>query len=763
MRTASLACCLILLALQFCSESQAEPAINWQGVEAFLKVHCQDCHGAEEPEGDLSLGALRGKKPTEVSVWRRVYTQLATGEMPPDGEPRPDLAQREAVLAWIESTLAQSGATAPSIGGPLPADGNLIDHDRLFSGRVAGPISSPPRFWRRSQPQYDALMERLWVIPKLRYEKSHTRSNPDWAAFSYSQPFPAMDPHHFTDYAGGVHADEAVLRALMDAGGQIAERLTSDQTAYAKQLQPPVAVGIPSIRRGSPWEKFKQEPPPRPLEFEPFLGKDASPTQQQNNGAVRRCFLIFLNRPPNTEESQRYGSLLQQSTKKSGPKAALQGLITAMMVSPEFVLRMELGRGPVDAQGRRMLSPEELVYAISYALTDEGPDETLRAAARSGKLNSRKDVEREVRRLLSDETIEKHRPLRFFQEFFGYHRAVDVFKDKPGWKIEAPYLIRDADMLVEYVLKKDRQVFAELLTTDRYFVAYPHIKDPQLFAAIIANTLEETQAALKKSKARGRKIEPGRNGRYNRLWSYTQGRALIPRTVHNDRGSAEMSYISIYGFDAEFEWTADQPIEVPGRRAGLLTHPAWLVAHSTNFENDIVRRGHWIREHLLAGKIPDVPIDVEAKVPGEPDQTLRHRMRVTQESRCIRCHRRMDPLGFPFEIYDHYGRYREEEMVGVRDNVPRAIDPTGAILASGESSLDGPVDDAIDLVHRLAKSERVRQSIVRHAFRYWMARNERLSDAPVLIAADNAYATHDGSFNELLVSLLTSDAFLYRK
>ena len=243
-----------------------------------------------------------------------------------------------------------------------------------------------------------------------------------------------------------------------------------------------------------------------------------------------------------------------------------------------------------------------------------------------------------------------------------------------------------------------------------------------------------------------------------------KGFQLIPRTVHNDRGSAEMSYISVYGIDGStFNWTRNQPLKVPGRRAGMLTHPAWLVAHSTNSDNDVVGRGHWIRERLLAGKIPDVPLDVEAEVPDEPDSSLRHRMRVTQDERCIRCHRRMDPLGFPFEIYDHYGHFRTAEKVGLRRNVALPIDARGAIIASGEAELDGPVDDAIDLVQRLATSKRVRQSFVRHTFRYWMGRNETLDDSPTLIAADQAYADNSGSFRELLVSMLTSDSFLYRK
>jgi hypothetical protein len=67
------------------------------------------------------------------------------------------------------------------------------------------------------------------------------------------------------------------------------------------------------------------------------------------------------------------------------------------------------------------------------------------------------------------------------------------------------------------------------------------------------------------------------------------------------------------------------------------------------------------------------------------------------------------------------------------------------------------------MMERLADSALVRQSFIRHVFRYWMGRNELLSDSRTLIAMDEAYVSSEGSFKELLVSLLTSDSFLYRK
>ena len=73
------------------------------------------------------------------------------------------------------------------------------------------------------------------------------------------------------------------------------------------------------------------------------------------------------------------------------------------------------------------------------------------------------------------------------------------------------------------------------------------------------------------------------------------------------------------------------------------------------------------------------------------------------------------------------------------------------------------VQFAIDLAERLGQSTRVRQSIIRYAFRYFMGRNEFLSDSKTLMDADTAYLESGGSFDAVIVSLLTADSFIYRK
>ena len=183
--------------------------------------------------------------------------------------------------------------------------------------------------------------------------------------------------------------------------------------------------------------------------------------------------------------------------------------------------------------------------------------------------------------------------------------------------------------------------------------------------------------------------------------------------------------------------------------------------------------------------MPDVPITVDAQVPEDPHKTLRERVElVTRKAECSKCHVRMNPLGFPFESFDDFGRYRlneplehEEHFVAKPNKVParpwnikgfpvyktKKVSTKGELRGTGNPNLDGEVSDAFDLIDRLAKSERVRQSIIRHAFRFYMGRNELLSDSQTLIDADHSYVQSGGSFKAVIISLLTSDSFIYRK
>ena len=114
----------------------------------------------------------------------------------------------------------------------------------------------------------------------------------------------------------------------------------------------------------------------------------------------------------------------------------------------------------------------------------------------------------------------------------------------------------------------------------------------------------------------------------------------------------------------------------------------------------------------------------------------------------------------PKARWEHTAVWDGDEMLvfgGESDNA--------SFLADGGRlcALDGDFDGAVEMMHRIAKTVRARQSIIRHMFRFFMGRNETLNDSRTLREADQAYVKSGGSFRAVVVALLSSDSFLYRR
>ncbi|MEK6237931.1 MAG: DUF1588 domain-containing protein, partial [Planctomycetales bacterium] len=388
--------------------------------------------------------------------------------------------------------------------------------------------------------------------------------------------------------------------------------------------------------------------------------------------------------------------------------------------------------------------------AVNAAFRYLPPDETLKQAVLQGRMTTREDVEREAARILQDDSIRKPRVLQFFREYFDYDRAGAVCKDtkaltSAGGNVKNHYramfgMTANTDRLIELILAEDKDVLFELLTTDR--VVFDAGQDADYFGEFVGRQPAPPKEPATKQETTKKKKKKGVSGSpLVRKATPPAGDAIHVRIARVVRGGKTQRVLTTL------------PRE---QRMGVLTHPSWLVSHSDAMDNHAILRGRWVRERLLGGAVPDVPITVDAMLPDEPNETLRHRMRVTRENYCWRCHQKMDPLGLPFEMYNHVGVYRTQEQ-------KNPVDASGEIIDSGDPALDGPVENALEMIHKLARSERVKQVFVRHAFRFWMGRNETINDAPVLQDAYSAYESSGGSMKALIASLIASDAFLYRK
>jgi hypothetical protein len=582
-------------------------------------------------------------------------------------------------------------------------------------------------------------------------------------------------------------------------------------------------------------------------DFKSQRDRSAQLTDSLMADVVKELYTTIHRRPPTKSELADRSALFRAYAAELDEPDAVEKLIQTLILTTEFIARDEYGEGKPDAYGRTMLSPRNASYAIAYALTDSSPDEQLAKAAAEGRLRTKDDYRREVLRILADRSkysvvdatvhstggIEDVtnlpvRKIRFFREFFGFHKVHTLFKDDKrfgGSYVGASMrLLAEADLLLGHILEKDKNVFEELLTTERFYVWHSGDNDHMAASAVSAaagakakyeyfaplpwQTFGRKELMQHKDKV-GFNLRAVKEGKkadvekaVNRFksemksleeklgsgWTFMPGGPRLlygtgPKYAANMNGDEVLKFYDIDG--GSWNYPAQQPTPLPNRK-GMLSHPVWLIAFSQNFQTDPVTRGKWIREKLLAGMVPDVPITVDAAIPEDHTRTLRDRLAgKTGAAECWKCHKHMNPIGNAFEMYDDFGRFRTQEELEHPDNILNladeekvkpmhryrfryryksvALDTTGVLEGTGDKKLDGDVRDAIDLIDRLAKSERVRQSIIRHAFRYFMGRNEDLSDSKTLIDADQAYVKSGGSFDAVIVSLLTSDSFIYRK
>ena len=845
---------LAITALAFCgAKVQAEKAytpgepgaVSYEkfGLD-FLEYHCFDCHDEATKKGDLSLEDIGPVNETNAALWKSIWAQVALKEMPPKKKEQPEVAERIQFTDWVVKELQHAMKDKGGFKAHLdPRKGNFVDHDLLF-GKLPKeirlvPTSSPARIWRVTpQEHITRLNELINTEPDFDSKKPGVRTKGDvvptnhggelklyfgtdritkhqggtvaYATSVKSVPvvLSSSRKHGFENYADFHTVNSAEATQILGKAEDILRYMAYGPLSIAKPEQitdDPNSYKMEGDIRGLPTALVYSTKITRPLTPVHDLMKSPEVSDDLLRAAVDYLFEALTFRPPTSAESGDYLQIVKDSIAKVGKEDGVFMGLSSIFLHRDALFRPELvAEGKADAHGRVMLQDWELGLALNHALSYIKPDEKLRKAIVDGSMRTKEDVQREMIRMLADDSLRKPRVLRFFRDFFDHDLGGYICKDsKALGETGAPAgnghyramfdATASTDRLIEMVLEHDKDVLKRMLTTrkvvatrtDQTYYGKKRSKEEIVVAReaqkraaekalknieeeietlkpLLAK-LEKQKKADPKNKALSKEVAQKKKDLSNaqrRLKSAKKGKgrggnlAVSQADLNGPKIFARVSRKSFGNGSMKPErFLAEAP---EGERLGILTQPSWLVSHSDAMDNHAIHRGIWIRERLLGGGIPDVPITVDAMLPDEPGITLRERMRVTREDYCWTCHQKMDPLGLPFEMYNHAGIYRLTEQ-----NKP--VNTTGEIIDSGDSKLDGPVKNALEMIQKLSESERVEQVFVRHAFRFWMGRNETLHDAPVLQAAHRAYQQSGGSMNALITSLVTSDAFLYRK
>lgn len=815
-----------------CSTLSASESVEMAAVRTALLEHCVECHNSETAEGEVrfdNLSDLSSVK--QLDMLNRAENQVFFKLMPPEDSSMLPNEQRVRLRDAIGVVLRKNQASDLDQRMRQPGYGNFIDHETLFSGAVSEKPFTPARRWLVS-PQI--FHERVNDVFKLegpaRQRKFYGVTNPivlpDNSGVRYFDSTSLDGGHLLMMLNNADWISRKQIFAALNKGvprGDLNFKNVKDRW-YPAEVPEPFVVVVKKTGAASQTEMVAAIQ----AQFDCVLQRTASDSELSRyldfmvnassvGGNVEGLRQMLVSVLLESEFLYRLefgsGKPDQDGRKKLSPREASYALAYALTDrGPDDDLRTAVQQG-------RLSSQEDLRREVTRMLDDK----TSYFAEVSPTVSSG---------YVKPHKVTHPKIVRFFREFFGYPNSMKLFKDmaRSGGFFDnagrdytgtAGSVTNEADRVVDDVLKADKDVFERLLTTNEFYVLHPrsNSEGKRLIESwrraydelkeldwrnnaeqVLTENFEEHREAFEairitKLTEDRKRVNVRDFKRFMEYFENTFGRGITPITFPwFYHGGQKFRYSEIYSlprvpgggpigssgkYRDELAW--DYPVEQPFKikhRMGILTHPAWLLAHSQNTETDIVRRGRWVREKLLAGRVPDVPITVDAQIPEDHERTLRERLdSVTSKQQCWKCHRYMNPLGLAFEVFDDFGRFRSEENLEAPENLIRKgngktsadvfktkpVDATGFLDGTGDAELDGQVEDAFELIEKLSKSERVRQSIIRHAFRFFLGRNEMLSDSQTLIDADHAYVESEGSFNAVIVSLLSSDSFFYRK
>ena len=806
-------------------------------VSEIIASRCLDCHTGDEAEAGVRFDNFPELRlPAKLELMNRAQDQVFFGLMPPEDSDQLIESEESLLSGWLRKTLRSHDASKLDEKLRYPQYGNYVDHQKLFDGSIDEKPFTPARRWLVSPQIFHERVNAVFQLEgrerqRTFYGVTNPIILPDNSGVRYYDTT-ALDGGHLLIMLNNARwiADKQLLAARHAGQDRRKIEFANPKDRWVPPRSPPELVAVVR-RQGTPIDDelaaaisaqfqcvLQRKPTDSELREHLQLFRSAVKLAGNEDGLRQMLVSVLLKSEFLYRIEFGEGEVDSHGRRKLSPREAAYAIAYAIS-----------DRGPdaalvKAAQDGRLASKEDYKREVTRLVTDkqtfyDAVDPTISGISPGSHKSTHPKL------------------VRFFREFFGYPASMKLFKDElrsdgfydngsRGYTGTAGYVTDEADRVVDYILNRDQNVFEQLLTTDQNFVlhtrsneegqkiveewrkAYAGLKDTawkedveqalldnfeakkDLFAIIRITNLEE-----KRRKVHVRDFE-----RFMIFFENTFGQGVTPITYPwFFHGGQKYRHAEIYNLPPvagagplhykgrlsrgeypegmeTWSFQTQQPFSIPNRK-GLLTHPAWLLAHSQNTETDPVRRGRWIREKLLAGHVPDVPITVDAQIPEDHHRSLRERLdSVTLKQECWKCHQQMNPLGLTFEVFDDFGRFRKFEALEHPDNIlPKAtknsptsyktkpVAASGMLTGSGREELDGPVEDAFDLIDRLARSDKVRQSIIRHAFRFFLGRNEMLSDSQTLIEADQAYLKSGGSFRAVVVSLLTSDSFMYRK
>jgi hypothetical protein len=184
---------------------------------------------------------------------------------------------------------------------------------------------------------------------------------------------------------------------------------------------------------------------------------------------IKQFGLRAFRQPLTDDKVARYEALFATGTTFED---GLEVTLTAMLQSPYFLYRRELGEPDAANPGIVKLTPYEVASNISYLIARSMPDDLLLQAAADNQLGTNEQIDAQVERLLQDP---KNRLTMntFMSEWLETKKVAVVLKDPKVFDFQDALradMQRETAALVEDIVFTRKGTLSDLLKSDYTFV-----------------------------------------------------------------------------------------------------------------------------------------------------------------------------------------------------------------------------------------------------------------------------------------------------
>jgi hypothetical protein len=744
---------------------------------ATLLQYCIGCHSGPTPFAGLNLEALDpGNVEDNGAVWEKLLRKLRNREMPPAGMPRPEPADYEALVKYIES-----------------------ERDRLAEIK---PNPGRPTLHRLNRAEYANAIRDLLALE-----------------VDVAELLPADDIGYGFDNIGDVlTVSPLLLERYLLAAGRISRMAVGDTKLPASYQTYSIRPGLVQTDRmsdamplGSRGGALVRHRFPVDGEYEISVGLQRGRNDEfLGLGRERkldlrlddqRLGLFIIAADPRAQVVFGTGKDPDSHLRVRVPvKAGTRTLVTTFLkdtVMPEGIIERRRDAanffegvgtisvaGPYDVQGPGTTSSRERIFLCRPAVPAE--EEACAERILSGL------ARRAYRRPSTADDLPPLLALyRQGAQNGGFEAGVRlalqkilvspefIFRtelDPPGAAAGSVHRISDVE-----------------LASRLSFFLWSSIPDDELLAVAERGALSD--ASVLAGQVRRMMADPRSRAlvkNFSGQWLYLRNIAgiqpdsvafpnfdenlrlalaqetelLIESTLRDDRSVADLlntdytfvnqrlaEHYGIKGiYGSEFRRVAlDDP-----RRHGLLGQASILTVTSYPNRTAPTIRGKWVLEQLLGTPPPPPPPNVPSLKDDASTTAMTMRQRMEQHRAgptCAVCHKMMDPIGFSLENFDGLGRWRDSTGIGTGP-----IDASG-VLPDG-TTFEGPAGLRDVLV---SKRDLFVETFTERLLTYALGRGVEHYDRPVVRKITRGAAADNQRWSSIILGIVNSAPFQMRR